>query len=119
MGGLGAMYFALKYPEMFCSLFSQAGTAHKAPYASDAFGLLDRNLEKIKGKLRIQIFCGTQDEGHIPSLREFHQALIQHGVDHTYLEIESLAHDLPAMINRYREIWFDYHVESLRRFDGK
>lgn len=118
MGGLGAMYFALKYPEMFCSLFSQAGTAHKAPYASDAFGLLERNLDRIKGKLRIQIFCGTQDEGHLPSLREFHQALIQNGVDHTYLEIEGLGHDLPGMIQRYRAIWFDYQVESLRRSGG-
>jgi enterochelin esterase-like enzyme len=118
MGGLGAMYFALKYPDMFCSLFSQAGTAHKAPFASDAFGLLQRNLERIKGKLRIQIFCGTQDQGHLPSLREFHQALIDDGVDHTYLEIEGLGHDLPGMIQRYRAIWFDYHVESLRQSGG-
>ena len=30
------------------------------------------------------------------------------------MEIEGLAHERPKMINQYREIWFDYHVESLR-----
>jgi endo-1,4-beta-xylanase len=118
MGGLGAMYFALKYPEMFCSLFSQAGNARKAPDKPDSFALLRQNLERIKGKLRIQIFCGTLDKNHLPSLREFHQALLDAGVDHTYLEIQGLAHDLPKTIEQYRPIWFDYHVESLRRSGG-
>ena len=133
MGGRGSTRLSLKYPEMFCSLFNQAGNVfHVAdlydPTAKDAYLgpdkqryidndpylLLEMNLDKIKGRLRIQIFCGTQDDGHLPSIREFHAALLNAGVDHTYLEIEGLAHERPKMINQYRAIWFDYHVESLR-----
>jgi len=79
------------------------------------FLLLEKNLSKIKGKLRIQIACGTADKGHIKTIREFHAALLEHGVDHTYLEIENLAHKRSQMIAQYSDIWFDYHVESIRR----
>jgi hypothetical protein len=81
---------------------------------NDPYLLLEKNLDKIKDRLRIQIVCGTQDDGHLPSIREFHAALLKTGVDHTYLEIEGLAHERPKMINQYQAIWFDYHVESLR-----
>jgi endo-1,4-beta-xylanase len=136
MGGRGSTRLALKYPEMFCSLFNQAGNVYhvselfdsppnedyrtylgpdKKRYVdNDPYLLLAKNLDRIKGRLRIQIFCGTQDDGHLPSVREFHAALLKAGIDHTYMEIEGLAHDRAKMINQYRAIWFDYHVESLR-----
>ena len=140
MGGRGSTRLAMKYPDMFCSLFCQAGNVYhiadlydptkptvypnsylgpdKARYIdNDPFLLLHKNLDQIKGKLRIQIFCGTIDDGHLPSVREYHQALLKEGVDHTYMEIEGLAHNQTQMINQYRNIWFDYHVESLRRAD--
>ncbi len=134
MGGRGSVRLALKYPDMFCSLFNQAGnvfhTADKydpenpthylgpdkqAYIDDDPFLILEKNLSKIRGKLRIQSFCGTKDGGHLPSCRDFHQALLEHKVDHTYMEIEDLGHRRTEMIARYQEIWFDYHVESLRR----
>jgi enterochelin esterase-like enzyme len=136
MGGRGSTRLALKYPELFCSLFNQAGNVYhvselfdappREDYRSylgpdkqryvdnDPFLLLGKNLDQIKGKLRIQIFCGTLDEGHLPSIRDFHAALLQAGVDHTYVEIEGLGHERTKMINQFRAIWFDYHVESLR-----
>lgn len=140
MGGRGATRLAMKYPSMFCSLFNLAGNVPrtlehfdpKAPdsypnnylgpdrqnYAdNDAFELLRKNLAAIRGKLRIQMFCGTQDAGHLTTFRDFHQALVEAGVDHTYLEIEGLGHGKKPMIDRYRDVWFDYHVESLRRAD--
>lgn len=139
MGGRGSTRLALKYPELFCSLFNQAGNvfhvaelfdptsndayhAHLGPEKqryidNDSYLLLEKNLDRIKGKLRIQIFCGTQDDGHLPSIREFHAALLKAGVDHTYFEIEGLAHERTKMINQYRAIWFDYHVESLHLAD--
>jgi enterochelin esterase-like enzyme len=140
MGGRGSTRLAMKYPDMFCSLFNQSGNVYhtadqfnpqepnkypnnylgpdKARYEdNDSFLLLKKNLDQIKGKLRIQVWCGTQDDGHLPSVRDYHQALLQAGVDHTYMEIEGLDHNQTQMINRYRTIWFDYHVESLRRAD--
>ncbi len=139
MGGRGSLRLAMKYPEMFCSLFCQAGNVPRTlqdfdeaedwkdviggflgpdreNYAdNDAFVLLEKNLGKIKGKLRIQMACGTQDGGHLPTVRDFHQHLVENKVDHTYIELEGLAHKRTEMIERMEPIWFDYHVESLRR----
>jgi enterochelin esterase-like enzyme len=136
MGGRGSTRLALKYPDLFCSLFNQAGNVYHVSELFDAppnedyrvylgpdkqryldndpYLLLSKNLDRIKGKLRIQIFCGTLDDGHLPSIRDFHAALLKAGVDHTYFEIEGLAHERTKMINQFRSIWFDYHVESLR-----
>jgi enterochelin esterase-like enzyme len=136
MGGRGSTRLALKYPELFCSVFNQAGNvyhvaelfdspptpnylaylgpAKHAYIDNDPYLLLEMNLDRVKANLRIQIFCGTKDDGHLPSIREFHAALLKAGVDHTYMEIEGLAHERTKMINQYRAIWFDYHVESLR-----
>lgn len=123
---------------MFCSLFSQAGNVpriseyfdptkpdtypnnylgpDKENYINnDAFLLLEKNINQIKGKLRIQMWCGTKDKTHIVTVRDYHQALLEAGVDHTYMEIEGLAHKKDQMIDKYRDVWFDYHVESLRR----
>ena len=137
MGGRGATRLAMKYPTLFCSLFNFAGnvprtSAHFDPSKpdsypnnylgpdkqayldNDAFELLEKNLREIRGKLRIQMWCGTQDVGHLATIRDFHEALLAAGVDHTYLEIEGLGHAKKPIIERYRDIWFDYHVESLR-----
>lgn len=84
------------------------------PYIdNDAFLLLEKNLEQIK-KMRILIDCGTKDDGHIGTIREFHQALLDHGVDHTYWEMEDLAHERKRFIEILSPILYDYHVESLR-----
>lgn len=137
MGGRGSTHLALKFPEMFCSLFNQAGNvyptsqmggaefADKWPVTylgtdaaklkdNDSFALLEKNLAQIKGKLRIQVACGTLDDSHLPTVRDFHNALLKHGVDHTYMEFEALAHSQKDMIARIQPAWFDYHVESLR-----
>jgi len=137
MGGRGATRLAMKYPSLFCSLFNFAGnvprtSAHFDPSKTDsypnnylgpdkqayidndAFELLKKNLREIRGKLRIQMWCGTQDTGHLPTIRDFHGALLDAGVDHTYLEIEGHGHAKKPIIDRYRDIWFDHHVESLR-----
>ena len=142
MGGRGSTRLAVKYPDMFCSLFCQAGNVPKTAEAynpedkenhpnsylgpdkqnyidNDAFLLVEKNINKIKnGKLRIQIACGTQDPGHLKTVREFHQHLVDLKIDHTYLEIEGLAHKRTQMKSIYRKIWYDYHVESLKRSGG-
>ncbi len=142
MGGRGSTHLALKYPELFCSLFNQAGNVFPTSQMSgpeftdkwpviylgsdpekltdnDSFLLLEKNLANIQGKLRIQIACGTKDDGHLPTVRDFHQALLKHGVDHTYIEIEGLAHNQRQMMETFRPVWFDCHVESLRRATAK
>lgn len=138
MGGRGATRLAMKYPSLFCSLFNFAGnvprtSAHFDPskpdaypnnylgpdkqayFDNDAFELLRKNLREIRGKLRIQMWCGTQDTGHLVTIRDFRQALLAAGVDHTYLEIEGLGHAKKPIIERYGDVLFDHHVESLRQ----
>lgn len=138
MGGRGSTHLAMKFPDLFCSLFNQAGNVYHAAevaregktdawplnylgsdpavlLANDPFASLKKNLDRIRGRLRIQVACGTQDDGHLPTVREYHQALLDAGVDHTYTEFEGLAHNQKEMIARLKAVWFDYHIESLRR----
>jgi enterochelin esterase-like enzyme len=137
MGGRGSLRLAMKYPDMFCSLFCQAGNVphtadnydpnspdsypnyylgpdKQAYIDNDAFLLLAKNLEQVK-KMRILMACGTQDDGHLPTVREFHQALVDHGVDHTYWELEGMKHERGKFIELLSPILYNYHVESLRR----
>jgi S-formylglutathione hydrolase FrmB len=138
MGGRGATRLAIKYPQLFCSLFNQAGNVPRIAEAfdpakpqsypnfylgpdksryidNDVFLLIKKNVQQIKDGLRIQIWCGTKDDGHLPTVREFHKALLDANVDHTYMEIEGLAHKQTEMLARYQSIYFDYHIESMRR----
>lgn len=138
MGGRGATRLAVKYPEMFCSLFCQAGNVphllelYKAAtpaeraksllgpdlenwFLNDVYAVSSKNKARIKKHLRIQIACGTKDGGHIKTIRDFHQHLLELGVDHNYIEIEGLGHRRTEMIERYAPIWFAFHVESMRR----
>jgi enterochelin esterase-like enzyme len=136
MGGRGSTHLAMKYPEMFCSLFNQAGNvphtsemgavgANEWPVsyhgtdpqrliAHDVYALLLKNLAPIKAGLRIQVACGTADDGHLKTVREYHQALLKAGVEHSYFEVEGLDHNQKKMIDGRKDTWFDFHVESLR-----
>ena len=138
MGGRGSTRLALKYPELFCSLHNQAGNVphtadnfdptkpneypnnylgpDRARYIdNDVYHLIKKNAAAIKSNLRIAITCGTRDDGHLPTVREFHAALLAAGVDHTYLEVEGLAHEHDKLVKMYAPTWFDYHAESFRR----
>ena len=142
MGGRGSTRLAVKYPELFCSLFCQAGNVphlleafdQAEPEirenlllgpdrtdweADDVYELTKKNVGRIKTSLRIQIACGTKDFGHIKTVRDFHIHLQTLGIDHTYIELEGLAHKRTEMIGRMKPIWFDYHVESMRRATAK
>ncbi len=138
MGGRGATRLAIKYPKMFCSLFCQAGNVPRlidfyddsppeqrpllllgadrsAWEADDVYVNSEKNAAQIKKSLRIRVACGTKDDGHLPTIRDFHQHLIALGIDHTYIELEGLGHRRTEMMKQLEPIWFDYHVESLRR----
>jgi endo-1,4-beta-xylanase len=137
MGGRGATRLAVKYPEMFCSLFCQAGNvphlldsfdsmsqAERAKHllgpnrgkweADDVYTLTTRNQDRIEKHLRIQIACGTKDGGHLPSIRDWHQHLVDLGIDHSYLELQGLVHKRTEMIAQLEPIWFDSHLTALR-----
>ncbi len=137
MGGRGSTHLAMKHPDMFCSLFNQAGNVYSAVemaktvgpeewpvsylgsdpahlLSNDVYANLNENLDYIKAKLRIQVACGTADPGHLKSVREYHEALVEAGVEHTYWEVEGLDHNQRKMIEGRKDTWFDFHIESLR-----
>ena len=138
MGGRGALRLAMKFPWLFCSVYNLAGNVprtldgynpacpkiypnnylgpdKKNYIENDAYELLKKNADQIRTKLRIQIWCGSQDLSHLRTIRDFHQALIEENIDHTYLEIEGLGHKKKPILDKYQNTWFDYHVESLRQ----
>ena len=131
MGGRGSTNLAMKYPEMFGSLFNQSGNDYhvsdvsKAPNtylgsdperlkANDAYLNLTKNLDYIKANLRIQVACGTSDPDHLGTVREYHAALTAAGVPHSYFEVEGLDHNQKKMIEGRKAIWFGFHIESLK-----
>ena len=64
--------------------------------------MLLKNLDQIKGRLRIRVMCGTADAEHIVTVREFHQTLLKAGVRHEYTEIEGVAHEQKKLIDLHR-----------------
>lgn len=95
IGGRGATRLAMKYLEMFVSLFDQSGNVmhtseefkpsdpassgylgpDKQRYIeNDAYLLLRKNLDKIKGQMRVHVWCGTQDPGHLACSPHLHGA---------------------------------------------
>ena len=138
MGGRGSTRLAVKHPEVFCSLFCQAGNVPHllenfdemepedranhllGPDRSnwekeDVYAVTTKNAKRIKQHLRIQIACGTKDGGHLKTIRDFHEHLLLNGIDHTYIEFEDLGHQRTEMMERMKLTWFDYHIESMRR----
>lgn len=131
MGGRGSTHLAMRYPELFGSLFNQSGNVYhvsdvsKEPNyylgedperlrANDPFLNLEKNLEFIRKNLRIQVACGTADPGHLTTVREYHQALLKAGVEHSYFEAKGVAHVQRDLIATRKDHWFDFHTESLR-----
>lgn len=132
MGARGSTHLAMRYPELFASLFNQSGNVYHVsdaaqlpnPYlgtdperlkANDPYLNLAKNRDYIKANLRIQVACGTADPDHLTTVREYHAALTAAGVPHSYFEVEGLGHNQKKMIESRPETWFDFHIESLKR----
>ena len=131
MGGRGSTHLAMRYPELFGSLFNQSGNVYhvsdvsKAPNAylgsdpqrlkaNDPYLNLQKNLAYIKANLRIQVACGTADPDHLTTVREYHASLSAAGVPHSYFEVEGLDHNQKKMIDGRKAAWFNFHIDSLK-----
>jgi len=131
MGGRGSTHLAMKYPQMFGSFFNQSGNVYHVSEASqlpnaylgddvahlkanDPYLNLKQNLAYIREHLRIQVACGTNDPEHLKTVREYHAALDELGVKHTYFEVEGLDHNQKTMINGRKNSWFNFHIDSFK-----
>jgi endo-1,4-beta-xylanase len=134
MGGRGSTHLAMKYPEMFGSLFNQSGNVYHVSEklqrpndylgenedhlkANDPYLNLAKNLEYIRKNLRIRMGCGTADPDHLVTVRQFHAALTESKVEHEYFEVEGLDHNQKKMIEGQKDSWFQFHVDSLKGYN--
>jgi enterochelin esterase-like enzyme len=125
MGGNMAFYYAVKYPELFGSVISYAGTFHhlfhkdsqtvgatqekahglyeemisEKRYLEDnnILSLVRQNAEKIRGKLNIQIHIGAADVLFCDS-EILHLYLKSLNIPHEYRKFEEAGHELDKII---------------------
>jgi endo-1,4-beta-xylanase len=122
MGGFGAMRLGLKYPDLFTSIVAFAGgyrfldemdTAHKSfqeMFNNDVENFRKNhpetwarhNLERIRGKVKIQMYVGDQDPG-LKGNRRMHSVLQEMGIPVGYEEFEGIAHNLGKLAERVHE----------------
>jgi enterochelin esterase-like enzyme len=123
MGGGGAIKFALKYPELFSSVVSFAGSLRGVADLRDdkdrgiifrtMFGteerflsehpmtLLPRMAEQIRGRLGIRLYIGTKDrQVLLDTNRAFVELLKQYNLPHDYIEVPEVGHDLVKLSDR-------------------
>jgi endo-1,4-beta-xylanase len=118
MGGGGALKYAFRYPELFSSVVSFAGSLRKVEhiegdkdrgeiftvmyggnreyYTSEhPFSLLEKNLDQIKGNVGIKMIIGSVDREVLRATNlELHQKLEEKKVPHQYQVIDGIGHDL-------------------------
>ncbi|CAN5595139.1 hypothetical protein BH09PLA1_BH09PLA1_32530 [soil metagenome] len=104
MGGYGAAFLGFKYPDVFgvVSMFAPPIAPFKyfqteAPQIADdvwgnnpayfddndPFLLVERNVEKIRGRSKIRIYCGAGDPYHIFA-EDLHAKLNQLNIEHEF-----------------------------------
>ena len=113
MGGFGTMRLGLKYPDLFTSIVAFAG-GYRFPDEMDTAGAsfkemfnndaeifranhpetwARRNLDRIRGKVAIQMYVGDQDPG-LKGNRRMHAVLQGLEIPHGYQEFPGIAHNL-------------------------
>jgi len=130
MGGAGAFYYAVKYPELFGSVTSYAGTFHHFLHADFPVGespvkipglyecimgdvsyfeensilyMLKQNAKKICSNVRIKIYIGTADILFAEN-EIMHLYLDSLDIPHEYLVFEKVEHSLNQILQKVSAI---------------
>ena len=132
MGGFGAMRLALKYPDQFSSVVAFAGgyrwpedmNVNPHPSYAEMFNhdkeifrthhpetWARRNAARVRGKLAIQIYVGTEDPG-LAGNRHMHALLDELEIPHGYREFEGIAHNLNLLAAKVTTENFEIAVRS-------
>lgn len=130
MGGHGAMYLALRHPDVFGLAGSMSGGVDIRPFPENwemksRLGALEENpdrwydysaikqISNIKnGDIKIIVDCGVNDF-FAQVNRNFHQALLEAGIDHDYIERPGI-HNWPYWKNAidYQLLFFQKGFEA-------
>ncbi len=141
MGGYGAGHLGFKYPELFGTVVIDAGaligeTAINGPnigpifqgawggdkdrfWAEHPTTLATKNAEQIRGKQRIRIGCGG-DDNLLARNRELHELLTKLNIDHQYEVVEGVAHNAGGYYRKLGNTGFELHRQAIEAAaDGK
>ncbi len=136
MGGFGALKFAFKYPELFCSVVSGApalldwaavsSSRRHGPerakrlwnndqkvFESDIpSAWLTKNADKIRGKLRIRLVVGDEDSLKERFIDAFCEQLGKLNVPYEYELLEGVGHSRSRVYPRVGLKGFQFHADS-------
>ena len=133
MGGFGTVHLAFKYPEMFCSMAAGAAalfdlgrlsSGHPEIYktmfnedpaafkANDPFELARKNAERIRGKLQVLLFVGTEDQMYKYN-EKFRTLLDELKIPYEYLTLEGVGHNRPACYEAFFDRIIAFHLRAL------
>ncbi|MCX7825719.1 MAG: alpha/beta hydrolase-fold protein, partial [Verrucomicrobiae bacterium] len=137
MGGYGAGHLGFKYPELFGTVVINAGALldpnlTNVPKDGPMFGvfgndrarriaehpreLARKNAEKLRGKTRIRIGCGSLDN-LLPRNEDLHKVLAELGIAHDYEVVPDVAHDSPLYYRKLGAKVFQFHCKSLQALE--
>ncbi len=129
MGGNGAVKLAFKFPELFCSVVSYAGSFHDLQSVSEGrpavykkifgansayyqqnsvFELAAKNKKKIQAKLGIKCIAGTQDFT-LSSNDKFFNLLDQLGIAYEKKILEGFHHIVDPYYQQEGLAGFEFH----------
>lgn len=133
-GGQGALLFAFKFPEMFCSVIGYgAGLASGAELqkelpavfkqmhnddvaqfdATSAWAFVRKNADRLRKDIGIRLALGDKDQ-HLDRNRRMHRLLEELLIPHEYQELPGVGHDTGRV---YRDIGvqgFEFHAKHFR-----
>jgi endo-1,4-beta-xylanase len=133
MGGFGAVHLAFKYPEMFSSMAAGAAalfdlehfsSGHSEFYktmfnedpevfkAEDPFELARKNAERIRGKLQVMLFVGTEDRMYRYN-EKFSALLDELKIPYEYLKLEGVGHNRIACYEAFFDRIMAFHLKAL------
>jgi enterochelin esterase-like enzyme len=141
MGGYGAGHLGFKYPELFGAVVIDAGALigemaingpNLAPIFEGAWGgekdrfwaehpttLATKNADLIRGKQRIRIGCGG-DDNLLARNRELHELLTKLNIEHRYEVVEGVAHNAGEYYRKLGNKDFELHRQAFEALaDGK
>ncbi|MCX6902412.1 MAG: alpha/beta hydrolase-fold protein, partial [Verrucomicrobia bacterium] len=137
MGGSGAGHLGFKYPELFGTvvinagalldpslmnipkdgpMFAVFGTDNERRLAEHPRTLARRNADKLRGKTRIRIGCGSLDN-LLPRNQDLHEQLTQLGIQHEFTIVPDVAHNSLLFYRKLGTNTFEFHRKSLEAQD--
>ncbi len=132
MGGYGAAYLGFKYPDTFGAVSILAGALRSAetiaakggPTFRDVFGgdiryaranspwtLVRQNADRIRGRTFIRIGVGGKD-GLLARNTEFHDMLVQLGIDHTWSVVPNCTHSPEELFANWPGNPFEFYAAA-------